>query len=125
LHSLATSLSGRDLERAILAIAPYLAPEVLADIIAGREPAHPARCAAGLERYLSNGKWPRELQPVIAKIEKAAVAHAGQRVINCRGGIHHTSRFAPQLVPELANLSIRALIRLKLERWFKANMKKP
>jgi hypothetical protein len=91
----------------------------MADIVAGRAPPDPARCAEVLRSYLAKGRWPRELESVIRAIEDEAVKAAGRKVIGLTGRINPKSRFARELVPHLAGLGVMALIRLKLETWLK------
>lgn len=94
---------------------PYLAPEVQQSIVVGRG-MDPARCARLLTDHLAAGQWPKELAPVIRRIEEAGARMAGRKVITMSGSINKNSRFAPYLLPDLAALKLSALIRLKIER---------
>lgn len=107
-------------ERALHVFARFLAQETVKDLILGHGPIGMQQCARQLARQLSEGKWDPMLVPIIRDIEHRAVRNAGLKVIDGHGRINHSQRFANDLVPSLADLSISELIRLKLKCRYEA-----
>jgi hypothetical protein len=105
-------------ERQLLECARYLAPDVMRELLMGQGPMGPSNCARFLQMSIKAGRYDRPLVPLVAQIEKRAIQAAGRKLIDRRGKVNYTNRFAAELVPGLTRLSILELIRLKcLDAW--------
>jgi hypothetical protein len=110
--------SGKEAERALLKLAPFLHHKTLPKIIAnGVEPSD-RQCAEKLERILDKEFIRGPLAPVVESIEAQAIRKAGRKIVGLDGRINGKSTYAPMLLPFIAQISLSAFMRLKLYRVF-------